>query len=889
MILIFINGYLKVLTWEVIMKKFFNLFLMFSLILTTLNLKTNAEVSKTYLDTKDKELIKEEVNTVKFTVDPFSKEDDSNEYTIEIKGNDELHFKDVHFNDDAIVSKFVLEADVLKLEGFKEEEVLEFELSIYVNDTNKTEVALDVLEIKFGKVVNNESWSFSLSDRVNKIDSNPVIQPRIEYETNLDFDKLDYYIEDAGPMVIEIMGYNGELPENPIFPSTLDFMKRYEDTRWDFEENGTYISIEEGAFKDTGIIGTLTLPNDYTEVGDHAFSENSITELVAPELRNVGKNSFSNNIIETLYVPSLKSVSSEAFMNNRISGKLQLENLTTISGPRAFMNNNIEELELNSVNSIPVGTFRNNELKNVSLEKVGSISSNSFLENKIENLYAPNVTDVGSNAFRGNNLTNISLDEALNISASAFSNNEIKQISAPKLQKIGKFAFSNNLLEKVVAPNLKDIDEYALRLNNLKGIELNALPEVFYDNSFNSNDTSDILGFFAFYIDGFEENHIIDGYRIVVNPNERFLDELLTDLGEDLTYITSLPKDDDKRGFSTGIDKEDDYYYCVSMYTLFTPGVFKGYEITDSVYIIKHGNSGNTQHDVDLPVQKQLVSIDERPDEFSYSYTGELMSKLIYHLEKMLFENVYENQYEFKPAHFIHVISSNLELGNKVSLSSQNVLPLIEDTTLFKQLEEEYGRDFLDTLFTNIKEDTRSYTNSYYYHYVPEHGMNYEEDSQPLLKPGIPINTKIDITVDKVWIGGPSDYPEIEVGLYRNDELIETVKLNDDSWSYTWEDLPETNEFGVKYEYRVDEIDVPEGYEKVVDGTTIINTYEPEEPPVNTPEEPPVNTPEEPPVNTPEEPPVNIPNLPSTGSFNISLVGLFMVVIGLSVWIFKKE
>ena len=858
------------------MKRLFKLLMMFSLVMTSLGLNANAEMSKINLNLKDKELIKDQLNTMEFTIDLSSDQDFLEEYSIEIKSSDEIQFKDVNLNERTIVSNVSLDEKSLKLEGFKNEGTVVFELIVYVNSTDKTSVSFHALEIKDGKSMINQSWDVDLnkaSDLNKEIDTISFVQPKTDSTTNLDLDKLEYTIEDYGPLIVEISGYNGELPENPIFPSKSDFITRYKDSNWDFEEYDTYFEIQKGAFKESGIIGTLTLPKGYNLVYDEAFSGNSISELIAPELWNVGKNSFSNNIIETLYVPSLSSVSSEAFMNNRISGKLQLENLTTISGPRAFMNNNIEELELNSVNSIPVGTFRNNELKNVSLEKVGSISSNSFLENNIENLYAPNVTDVGSNAFRGNKLTNISLDEVLNISASAFSNNEIKQISAPKLQKLGRFAFSNNLLEKVVAPKLKEIDEHSLRMNNLTGIELNALPDLFHDNSFSVNDTAEHLGFFAFYIEGFEENHILDSYRVVVNPNDDFVNQLVGDLDDDLTYITTLPKDDGNHGFATGIDKVNDYYYCVSMYTLFTSGVFKGHEITDSVYVIQHGNSGNTHHDVDLPVQKQLVSIDEQPNEFIYSYTGELMSKLIHHLDKMLVENGYENEFDNKPAHFVHLISSNLELGNQINLNSQNALSLIEDTTLFKQLENEYGADFINQLFTRIKEDSRIHTNSFYYNYVPKHEINFEDDSQPLLKPGDPINETTEITVDKIWVGGPGNYPEIKVGLYQDDVLIETIHLNESSWSYTWDKLPATNEFGVKYEYRIDEIEVPDGYQKSIQGSTIINTYEPEEPPVNTPEEPPVNT----------------PNLPSTGSVDIGLIGLFMILIGISAWILNKE
>ena len=69
------------------------------------------------------------------------------------------------------------------------------------------------------------------------------------------------------------------------------------------------------------------------------------------------------------------------------------------------------------------------------------------------------------------------------------------------------------------------------------------------------------------------------------------------------------------------------------------------------------------------------------------------------------------------------------------------------------------------------------------------------------------------VTVEKVW--DDSDYyarPEsVEVNLYRNGEVYETVALSaDNNWCYTWDDLTDA------YSWSVDEADVPTGYTKTV-------------------------------------------------------------------------
>jgi len=82
----------------------------------------------------------------------------------------------------------------------------------------------------------------------------------------------------------------------------------------------------------------------------------------------------------------------------------------------------------------------------------------------------------------------------------------------------------------------------------------------------------------------------------------------------------------------------------------------------------------------------------------------------------------------------------------------------------------------------------------------------------------------ITVNVEKVWKDGNSkDRPKsVEVVLYRNGEVYETVTLNkDNDWSYSWELTDE-------YDWTVDEASVPKGYKKTVshDGNdwTITNT-----------------------------------------------------------------
>lgn len=135
------------------------------------------------------------------------------------------------------------------------------------------------------------------------------------------------------------------------------------------------------------------------------------------------------------------------------------------------------------------------------------------------------------------------------------------------------------------------------------------------------------------------------------------------------------------------------------------------------------------------------------------------------------------------------------------------------------------------------------------------------------------------ITVTKVWENTSDEFiktQSVEVGLYCNGNLYDTVILNDENdWQYTWYEMSCCDDWAVLEINTLEDYQVT--YSKNIYDITITNTYIGEEPP------------EEPEI--PDEP--NEPEIPQTGSFanKISMcagVGLILILLGFIIKLIGK-
>jgi|GEM_PF-1019159 len=113
--------------------------------------------------------------------------------------------------------------------------------------------------------------------------------------------------------------------------------------------------------------------------------------------------------------------------------------------------------------------------------------------------------------------------------------------------------------------------------------------------------------------------------------------------------------------------------------------------------------------------------------------------------------------------------------------------------------------------------------------FVPE---NYKKTEDGLKVTNSYVIPKTDVTGTKVW--GNGSKPAIQLQLVRDGKALEgeefTASLDgseETPWTHTWTGLDKTDINGKEYKYTVDEVEVPDNYEKTVseDGLTVTNKF----------------------------------------------------------------
>lgn len=231
---------------------------------------------------------------------------------------------------------------------------------------------------------------------------------------------------------------------------------------------------------------------------------------------------------------------------------------------------------------------------------------------------------------------------------------------------------------------------------------------------------------------------------------------------------------------------------------------------------LANGELSYTWNDIDLTDSARrdyVYTVDEVavPDGYEKSISADgqtVTNKFIRHLTTVTAKKVWEGGPDAKPTIELQLYRNGEKLGAPVELANGELSHTWNDV----DLTDSAGKTYVYTVDEvsvpggyekSISADGLTVTNKFIKHVTA-------------------------VTAKKVWVGGPTAKPAINLQLYRNGEKLGApVELANGGTTYTWSDLDEKDVEGSNYYYSVDEADVLTDYEKSIsaDGLTVTNTY----------------------------------------------------------------
>ena len=167
----------------------------------------------------------------------------------------------------------------------------------------------------------------------------------------------------------------------------------------------------------------IVIPDEYTTIGDRAFSE-------------IPDGYYWRNRLKSVVIPdSVTSIVRGAFNGNKLTSVVIPDSVTELE-LWAFWRNPLESVKLpDAITEIRKGVFSRNRLKSVDIPD--------------------GIKTIGVSAFYGNKLKSTAIPDGVKmIGEEAFANKKLKKIDIPdSVQEIGDNAFLNNKLTRIIVPD----------------------------------------------------------------------------------------------------------------------------------------------------------------------------------------------------------------------------------------------------------------------------------------------------------------------------------------------------------------------------------------------------------------------------------------------------
>lgn len=156
--------------------------------------------------------------------------------------------------------------------------------------------------------------------------------------------------------------------------------------------------------------GVVTIPEGYTEIGNNAFENSNVVEVILPNsITSIGDFAFRNSNIVKLIMPnSVTSIGVESFSNTQSLEEIVISDLVTTIPEHAFYMSNISNIDLSGILKIEYRAFFESGLKTVLLGEGVIIEYEAFKNSSLKHIEIPQNSIIESLAFFG-------LDELLSL------------------------------------------------------------------------------------------------------------------------------------------------------------------------------------------------------------------------------------------------------------------------------------------------------------------------------------------------------------------------------------------------------------------------------------------------------------------------------------------
>lgn len=251
--------------------------------------------------------------------------------------------------------------------------------------------------------------------------------------------------------------------------------------------------IDDTAFFEANIQGTLEIPGSVEKIGERAFKNNKITNVVylGNKVNEIKEQTFEDNKIKNITIPNtIMEIGENAFNGNSGDPEYGKRVVINVSGDtnlkdkeNYYINPSDEKkttkLDVDASNwDLSDFVIENGTIQGFSEIGKIKIGENKNLELPDEDKDGNPIIEIGSNAFR-----NIDFDNE------TYTKFDIENIKLPKrLVKIDDYAFQSNYIQSVEMPDtLKEIGKGAFMNNKINFLSLNDGLERIDDAAFHIN------------------------------------------------------------------------------------------------------------------------------------------------------------------------------------------------------------------------------------------------------------------------------------------------------------------------------------------------------------------------------------------------------------------